>query len=296
MTLEANDRAQHDHVETRPTSLSTVDIIPPPNKASSEPRLAQLSSPPNVATDALPPGAATPVAGAVAGGKVGDLALPAVPCESPNPQFRGMNNTALQAEVNAIMLKDGYIFNDTGKGDAAKKLLADRGITPLAPNKKFDDEKDVPPEDKALLASLQAAKAFNNYPGKDACTSITDPNYRQRGKNELLPSSIDKDLTADDIKKLGTDGSVSMDQLRLARNEIFARGGRPFIAPDLAKFGIDQGYKPRLNYNEATDFTKTEASNAKLLLGVEGYMREHKMQKIDNGTLDSVVADLKQKQ
>ncbi|HEY9793439.1 MAG TPA: hypothetical protein V6D22_23770 [Candidatus Obscuribacterales bacterium] len=292
MTLEANDRAQHSAV-TRPDSLSSLDITPVPNKAG-ETRVAQLSGQPNIASDAPPSAAAT--AGAVgkgaAAGFGADLRSTAIACGSE--QFRGMDNSALQSEVNAIMAKDGYVFKDATKGAAAVDLAKkhDANFT-YKPNPNFDDTKDLSAQDKELLGSLQAAKAFNNYPGKDACTSITDPAYRQHGKNELLPASMNKELAADDIKKMGTDGVVSMDQVRAARNEIFMRAGRPFVDANLAKFGIEQGYKPRLNFNETTDMTKIEKGNAKLLLGVEGYMREHKMQNLDSATLDSVVTKLK---
>jgi hypothetical protein len=292
MGIEQNDRA-HAQPEVRTAQLSTLDVIPPPG-ATTTPGDGGKG---RAGAGAMAAAGGT-AADAVASGKTGAAG---VPCESPIPQFRGLSNDALQSEINATMAEGGYIFKNPEKGAAAialaEKRHADQGDTSwkYSEKKDFNDDLNLTPIQKEFIGAAQSAKGFNNYKGAEACTTITDPNYRQRGAHELLPQSMDKDLTADDIKQLGKDGTVSMDQLRLARNEIFMRGGRPFMSTELANYAIEQGFKPRLNYNEMTDFSAREGRNAALLQSIETCMRGQKTQQVDSATLDKWVADFNTK-
>jgi hypothetical protein len=89
--------------------------------------------------------------------------------------------------------------------------------------------------------------------------------------------------------KMSQNGVVTLDQLRLARNEISMRAGRPFFSEDLANFSIDQGYKPRLNYNELKDLTAIESRNAGTLSDMESVMKRQHMTQANRATIDKML-------
>jgi hypothetical protein len=77
----------------------------------------------------------------------------------------------------------------------------------------------------------------------------------------ILPSSGDTVLSATDVQ------GMSAATLRLARNEIYARHGKPFSTPDLAAY-----FKARSWYRESSDpvvLSQIEQRNVLLLAGIE---------------------------
>jgi hypothetical protein len=98
---------------------------------------------------------------------------------------------------------------------------------------------------------------------------------KQKGNPaDSVPKSDNSYLLADPNKQL-TDADLSglsADQLRMARNEIFARHGYPFQSADLQQyFGKESWYKANPNYTD--DLSQTEHSNVKLLLDREAGLR-----------------------
>lgn len=94
-------------------------------------------------------------------------------------------------------------------------------------------------------------------------TDDTDSEY-------ILPNSNTQKLTRDDLKGL------TKEELRLARNEIFARHGMIFGATDLAEyFGSKSWYEPKVSFDEfydVADMTELEEANAVLISKVEEEM------------------------
>lgn len=97
----------------------------------------------------------------------------------------------------------------------------------------------------------------------DEVTDAADSEY-------ILPNSNTKKLTRDDLKGL------TKEELRLARNEIFARHGMIFGATDLAEyFGSKSWYEPKVSFDEfydVADMTELEEANAVLISKVEEEM------------------------
>ena len=80
----------------------------------------------------------------------------------------------------------------------------------------------------------------------------------------ILPFSDSRYLTVADLKGL------TMQELRLARNEIYARHGRKFLDPSLQKYFNEQkwysGYIEPEEFIDSEELTKLERKNAKFIL------------------------------
>lgn len=104
------------------------------------------------------------------------------------------------------------------------------------------------------------AEPENEEPEKPA---ISEPEY-------ILPNSNTVKLTRDDLSGL------SKEQLRLARNEIFARHGMIFGVADLDNyFGSKSWYQPSVTYDDFYDKVEMnliEEANVALILDVEAEM------------------------
>jgi len=218
-----------------------------------------------------------------------DYLMPSKPCRTSGDGLKGMDAQQLQDEINLTMAAGGYQFKNPQVGERMKAELEKRGI-PYNPKPDFDEQRDLSSKDRDYIESAKVQKALLNYSGPEACTSITDPAYRQHAKNgsELLPQSGERDLTAQDISQMGGGQDVSLDQVWKAKNEIFMRAGRPFQTKELADYATQQGYQPRLNYSDS-DPTPSETTNAAMLNGLESYMRKNKMQQADAETIARIV-------
>jgi len=90
-----------------------------------------------------------------------------------------------------------------------------------------------------------------------ADTSVPDPDG---GSGEMVPSSDDRELDRTDL------GHLDNWELTLARNEIFARHGRPFQNEDIRKhFEATGWYSPDEDYTDAW-LSLTERKNAAFIL------------------------------
>jgi len=87
----------------------------------------------------------------------------------------------------------------------------------------------------------------------------------------VIPDSDTKEYTEDDIRALG----LSKDELRIARNEIYARHGREFTSKDLKEyFGAKSWYNPTIPASKFSDndLTPTELHNKEAIAKVEKSM------------------------
>ena len=87
----------------------------------------------------------------------------------------------------------------------------------------------------------------------------------------VIPDSDTKEYTEDDIRALG----LSKDELRIARNEIYARHGREFTSKDLQEyFGAKSWYNPTIPASKFSDndLTPTELHNKEAIAKVEKSM------------------------
>lgn len=216
-----------------------------------------------------------------------------VPCTGSDSSLKGLNAQQLQDEINVTMASRGYVFKKPEVGERIQKEMGNRQIE-YKPNPNFNEETDLTDADKQRVSDIQKQKTFLNYSG-DACTANTDPNNRQHAKSgkEFLPDSDKKEIGVEDIKKLaGGDGSVSLEQLRAARNEIFMRAGRPFASQDLRDYASKEGYRPRNNYSD-NDLNAAEKKNAKLLVDVESAMKANGLPKVEISVLDQIAEKMK---
>jgi hypothetical protein len=100
-----------------------------------------------------------------------------------------------------------------------------------------------------------------------------DGSVRQHASHELLSGSEKPGLTLNSVvDRLCKNGQIDLDTVWKAKNEVFARAGRPFINPELATYFVDQGFQPRTNYKDS-DMTAAEHRNVEILSGLEMIMR-----------------------
>lgn len=120
-----------------------------------------------------------------------------------------------------------------------------------------DDKPAVEQQDKDTQDETEADDELTDAP------EDTDSEY-------ILPNSSTQKLTRDDLKGL------TKEELRLARNEIFARHGMIFGAADLAEyFGSKSWYEPKVSFDEFYDvanMTELEEANVVFISKVEEEM------------------------
>ena len=106
--------------------------------------------------------------------------------------------------------------------------------------------------------------------GEDVSQGETVQDEQVSDSEYILPTSNTEKLTRDDLQGL------SKEELRLARNEIYARYGVIFGAADLnAYFGEKSWYEPTITldeFNESGDLNSYEAANLSLIVDVEDEM------------------------
>ena len=125
-----------------------------------------------------------------------------------------------------------------------------------------------------------AYNEYNNYTSKNEYNSYTNNNeYNSYTRNNsssnktggyIISYSSDVLLTSSDIQGL------SKQQLRYARNEIYARHGRKFQSQDLRNyFNSKSWYRGVIepsNFNDKTMLTNIEIKNIQFLKSVEDSM------------------------
>ena len=125
-----------------------------------------------------------------------------------------------------------------------------------------------------------AYNEYNNYTSKNEYNSYTNNNeYNSYTRNNsssnktggyIISYSSDVLLTSSDIQGL------SKQQLRYARNEIYARHGRKFQSQDLRNYFNSkswyQGVIEPSNFNDKTMLTNIEIKNIQFLKSVEDSM------------------------
>lgn len=138
----------------------------------------------------------------------------------------------------------------------------------------------------ALIAVLVSGKGSKNDKTKDDKPAVEQQDKDTQDETEaddaltdvsedmdseyILPNSNTQKLTRDDLKGL------TKEELRLARNEIFARHGMIFGATDLTEyFGSKSWYEPKVSFDEFYDvasMTELEEANVVLISKVEEEM------------------------
>ena len=122
-----------------------------------------------------------------------------------------------------------------------------------------------------------AYNEYNNYTSKNEYNSYTNNNYTRNNSSSsnktggyIISYSSDVLLTLSDIQGL------SKQQLRYARNEIYARHGRKFQSQDLRNYFNSkswyQGVIEPSNFNDKTMLTNIEIKNIQFLKSVEDSM------------------------
>lgn len=127
-----------------------------------------------------------------------------------------------------------------------------------------------------------------------------EPQEQEEPYQYLFPQSDAKYLTGGDLLEM------SQEDLRLARNEIFARHGRIFDAPDLkAYFEAKKWYQPKISSKDFQDsvFNEYEKTNLNLIQAAENQLpskkitnagialepdREYQFDLDGNGTLETI--------
>lgn len=121
-----------------------------------------------------------------------------------------------------------------------------------------------------LEEALELEPDFGTYPvTSDELTALLQTLMKSDPAHYILPDSDCRVVTSEELAALNTR------QLRLARNEIYARYGRIFTAPDLeAYFSQQPWYQPRSTPEQLDEagpelFNKYELANLELIQSVE---------------------------
>ncbi len=130
-------------------------------------------------------------------------------------------------------------------------------------NQNDEEDGQIVLDDTADKSEDSETKGESQDEGLEDSQKTSDSEY-------ILPDSDTRKLTRADLQGL------SKEELRLARNEIFARHGMIFGVADLdAYFGEKSWYKPTVAYNEFYDTVEMNAyeeANISLILSVEAEM------------------------
>lgn len=151
-------------------------------------------------------------------------------------------------------------------------ILAVVGIIALGGADKKDDGKDKPPvvqqEKEEDVADTETSKEDNHVSDNTEDAKSEEP--ETPGAEYILPNSNTEKLTRADLQGL------TKDQLRLARNEIFARHGAIFGTKDLDDyFATKSWYRPEIpisQFYDRVEMSMTEEANVSLILTVEAEM------------------------
>lgn len=148
-------------------------------------------------------------------------------------------------------------------------VLALIAILVLGNGDKKEDPKDNKPpveqnEDDLQEDDVQEDESQDEVQEED---TLDEDTQVEKDSTYILPDSNTRKLTRADLQGL------SKEQLRLARNEIFARHGMIFDRPDLdAYFGEKSWYKPTYSYDDFYDkveMSAIEEANVALINQVE---------------------------
>lgn len=132
-------------------------------------------------------------------------------------------------------------------------------------------------QDSSQSNTDPAYNEYNNYTSKNEYNSYKNNNYTRNNSSSsnktggyIISYSSDVLLTLSDIQGL------SKQQLRYARNEIYARHGRKFQSQDLRNYFNSkswyQGVIEPSNFNDKTMLTNIEIKNIQFLKSVEDSM------------------------
>lgn len=128
--------------------------------------------------------------------------------------------------------------------------------------KKVQEQLEI---DRRVKESVESAKAQETEATTEAATTEA-PTTAAVAATYLLPFSNERLVTNDDLAKL------SKDQLRLARNEIYARHGRIYETNDLNQYFRSQSwYQPSVTSDQWNDsmFSSIESQNVQRIANYE---------------------------
>jgi YARHG domain/TIR domain len=238
-----------DHSGWRKVQASLTALCGPPSAGSVPPQAP--SAPPAVVPSpmpSVPPMAQAPMP------STPPTPLPTSPPRTSPPQGVSKTNIALISAIAgslAIILLIGalLLFRKSPTPAPANQVVAANAVTPAS---------RAHPANDAMAASDGATDNGRTDESGDGAGNgeASDP-------DETLPGSDRRMITEEELANL------SNDQLRLARNEIYARHGRIFRDPQLAAhFSRYSWYNPT---EEEVALSPTEQANVDLIARVGGF-------------------------
>jgi hypothetical protein len=194
---------------------------------------------------------------------------------------------------------------DRGRPGAQPMRFAELAPTPGAPGAIASDAMAGGPTFKldystpAIVQKIQDNyKSIATKMGVDSVwSSETDGTKRQHVEHEILPGSDSRNMSVSDIvkglSKGDADSTITLDSVWRAKNELFARAGRPFGTESLANDFVQMGYRPQTNYDfhNQNDF---EIHNAQVLGGLEKMMRTAGVDQISGKALEALMQPKKE--
>ena len=172
----------------------------------------------------------------------------------------GLDNYTEPSNASASGAADGF------SGAAGSESAASDGSNQNAANSSTSDQDAANANGGTAVADTDTSEAADTKESESAETEALASN-----EDYVIPDSDTKEYTEDDIRALG----LSKDELRIARNEIYARHGREFTSKDLKEyFGAKSWYNPTIPASKFSDndLTPTELHNKEAIAKVEKSM------------------------
>ena len=173
----------------------------------------------------------------------------------------GLDNYTEPSNASASGAADGF------SGAAGSESAASDGSDQNAANSGSTSDQDAANANGGTaVADTDTSEAADTKESESAETEAL-----AASGDYVIPDSDTKEYTEDDIRALG----LSKDELRIARNEIYARHGREFTSKDLKEyFGAKSWYNPTIPASKFSDndLTPTELHNKEAIAKVEKSM------------------------
>lgn len=197
--------------------------------------------------------------------QVAESQIAAYESEQPDETEISINHAGLDNYTEPSNASTGDAA-DVSSDAAGSESAASDGSNQNSANSSTSDQDAANANGGTAVADTDTSEAADTKESESAETEALASN-----EDYVIPDSDTKEYTEDDIRALG----LSKDELRIARNEIYARHGREFTSKDLKEyFGAKSWYNPTIPASKFSDndLTPTELHNKEAIAKVEKSM------------------------
>lgn len=174
----------------------------------------------------------------------------------------------------AVVITVAALFLNKPKNEPAKKPKVTENTSDVKDKKKSEDDSDTPKatDDAEGQNTADDGNTQNPAQGEDAQEPQNNDTSQQDTTEYIFPNSNTTELTREEVQ------GKTKEELRIARNEIYARHGATFGVEDLDNyFKSKSWYTPKMSISELLDSVElslVEEGNISLIQEVESGMQE----------------------